>query len=152
MAPTTPTKPAQTAIDSLTDWPARAIKTRDCPDEVIRVMDGSKLRERILSGVDPERAIWAAMSAVIYLRHTDSTTYAVTLHDGQAYYGTAGGYGYDRTAAALSQHPVGTVDGHAVILTDHCGLDRHSSPWGGMRSILAHKGSSRDLPGELFTL
>lgn len=143
------------AEDITDNWPARAEQTRDNPDEVISVFDGDILKAEISGGTAPKLAMYKAETARIYLRYTAATAYAVCLYtEGDAtrvFYGRAGGYGYDRVAAACDGMPVGTVNGELIVLTNHCGLDRlGGDPTGGnARQFLAHRGGY--LPAPLFT-
>jgi len=152
-----------TAREITGSWPSRASTCRDRPDTIVRVIDGEAMtREATESRNQPtawSRAIHKSETARFYIRHTDSMTYVICLYFGdgtestRVFYGTAGGYGYDRAAAAAAGMPVAP----GVVLTDHCGLDRfpaHGLTCGGrpMREVLMHKGSDRDLPGALFTI
>lgn len=144
------------AKEITSNWPARASQTRDNPDRVITVFDGAELARRIQDGEDPERALWWSITARLFLRTTGSgNVYAVCLwtppgESNRVFYGSAGGYGYDKTAAALDGMPVGTVNGQVVCLTDHCGLDQLGKfPGFDAREIIVHR--SGGLPAPLFS-
>lgn len=135
-------------------WPARAQQTRDNPSTTRIVVDGAKLAELIKAGEEPARAFMLARTATIYIRHTDSSCYAVTIEEradtgNRVWFGSAGGYGYDRTAAALDGHPIG----RGLCATDHCGLDRRQledTDLAGVRSILVSRMDT--LPRGLFVV
>lgn len=147
-------------------WPSRAVKTREHPDDTVTVIDGDRLASELAAGLSPSAAYWSAVSARVFLRYTDATCYAVTLWDGRAFFGSAGGYGYDRAAAALDGHPLGyawTLDGRYALVcaTDHGGGSLGNRPRFGVGgetgadrvdkpayAILAHRGGS--LPRPLF--
>ena len=99
-------------------WPTAARKTRDYPDDTYRVIDGASLRTLIRGGVDPERAIHDATTALFFVRSTGQRTHVVCVHQGRAFYEWAGGYGYDRAASAAAGMPI--ADG--LVCTDHSGL------------------------------
>ena len=153
MTTTTPTL-TPTAREITGAWPARAQACRDNPEQVFRVYDGDKLRELITSGTDPHRALVYAQTATVYLRWgSGGTCYAVTCEytDGSArvWYGTAGGHGYDKAAAALEGHGIGK----GLIATDHCGLDRRNlkgTDLEGERAILVTRNGT--LPRGLFVI
>lgn len=163
-------------------WPARAVKCRDDYDQSFSVIDSTVVAARLRDvgesdimtssmGFDPvERAIWMGTSAVLYTRSTSATTYVVALvspwdeeageyaGDTEVYYGSAGGYGYDRLAAAAAGIPIGTAFApggkrHRVITTDHSGLFTMDHPWReederGNGAFLVHR--SGYLPRGLF--
>jgi hypothetical protein len=146
-------------IDFVDGAPDGARQTRDHPDEVIRIIHRDRVTEAVKVGGDPEQAIHRNTTALLYLRYTKAMCYAVCLFvdtemegPSQVYYGTAGGGGYDKAAAALSGMPIAMMDGEPIVLTDHCGLDhRDDNPFPGKREITAHRGSS-NLPPFLFTI
>jgi len=137
-------------------WPQRARKVRDYPERSIAVIDGDLLKQALTEGLTPEQAIWAAISARIFVRYTDSTTRVVVLWKGRAFTGEASGYGYDRETAALAGMPVGMVGSEVVVLTDHCGLDRYKGEerpsFAGDKDREFIAGRSGCLPAPLFTL
>lgn len=155
-------------------WPDRARLTRDNPNSVIHVFDARRFGPAYDSPPDWQpsalaHGLHAGRCAVIYLRHTEARTYAVTLYsppNGQnrVFYGWARGWGYDRTAAALAGHQISEADdGRPIFLTDHCGLDRYDPatfppelvyPTSGkpFRCVQVHRGSDRTLPPYLVAL
>lgn len=143
-----------TAREITGNWPARAQACRDNPDRTLQVIDGAKLARLIGEGVEPARAFHRARTALVFLRSTDNMTYAVTIEerDGEGnrvWFGSAGGYGYDRTAAALDGHPIG----RGLCATDHCGLDRHATQGTDLEGVRALLVSRVDaLPRGLFVV
>jgi hypothetical protein len=124
-------------------WPARAKQTRDNADSVVRVYCSDTLRDNVKAcdgtPADVRAALWKANVFTAYVRHTKAgMCYVVGIYDppaawehtegSRAYFGSAGGYGYDKRASAMSGMPLAP----GVVFTDHCGLDRYGDhPWKG---------------------
>jgi hypothetical protein len=107
-----------TAREISDHWPAAARKTRDHADDTYRVVDATHLASLIKDGVHPEAAIYKATTAMYFVRSTSQRTHVVCLYMGRAFYGWAGGYGYDRAAAAAAGMPIA----NGLVSTDHSGL------------------------------
>ena len=116
-------------------WNSHECRTRDDADEVIHVVHGPTLADGIAAGMEPERAFYMAVAATIYLRHTDAMARAVVLAGGDAYSGSAGGYGYDRAAAALHGAPLVLAGEVVGRLCDHGAPDAMQAHRRGNRAL-----------------
>lgn len=163
---------AKPLASNYSDWPYRARRTFDSADRVVRVyyapdvLSGmeyyklAKSKDRnpaeqaklIRDGLD------AGHVATVYIRSTEAVTYVLVQRwvdntcEGSVYFNSAGGYGYDRQAAALDGIPLWLPpegsDRPPCILTDHCGLDGYAHPFDPRkRAVLLN-----DLPPGYFTL
>jgi hypothetical protein len=107
-----------------TGWTTRARQTRDNGKRT-RIVNGSTLKRLLRKGDEPGQAFAEATTVTIYEWYPGQTLYAVALVSTpagtEAWFGSAGGYGYDKQAAALNGCPLGDVKRPWLTLTNHAG-------------------------------